>query len=134
MKLRNYAVAYIVSAIAIMLFVGSINIPKYIALEREGRIGVAAVLSTDCGNHTRITYGFTINGERIVSSSVSPSKCENIHVNDHLRVWYVPNNPRINALSDPDINLRMELFMTMAATILLPLILLLGILIKMPRK
>src|SRR5262245_61724800 len=87
---------YLVFAAAFGLTIGSLNLPKYYRLHRNGKETVGTVTSTDCAQHSLIRYSFDVDGQK--HGGQGTGDCPNLAPGAQLEVWYLPEDPSVNVL------------------------------------
>lgn len=114
--------AYLVLAAALWFGIGSISISRLRRLATEGVQAEAIVRSTSCEHHSTVSYTFEAGGELIGSKGLSPDSrpCDEIRVGDRVAVWFVPSEPTICTLREPNAALENERMSTGLGAIMMP--------------
>jgi len=126
----KYLLLYLALAIAIILFIGSINWMTYYRLSKQG-IGTRAVVTkTNCSNHMTFSYRFDFNGKSIYGSGGdgygNPS-CDTLKQGDPVLIYYLPSQPEINVPGDPKERLNNETISIAMAALIFPALLVFAI-------
>ena len=126
----KYLLLYLALAIAIVLFIGSINWMTYYRLSKQGIGTKAVVTKTNCSNHMTFSYRFDFNGQSIGGSGGdgygNPS-CDTLRQGDPVLVYYLSSQPEINVPGDPKKRLTNETISIAGAALTLPVLLVFAI-------
>lgn len=117
-------------AIAIVLFIGSINWMTYYRLSKQGIGTKAVVTKTNCSHHMTFSYRFDFNGQNIDGSGGdgygNPS-CDTLKEGDPVLVYYLSSQPEINVPGDPRERLNNETISIAMAALIFPALLVFAI-------
>ena len=121
---RGRLAAYVAIAIVAWLVLSNVGRgAAYGELARAGVPAIAVVLKPDCGNHANIVYRFEVNGRQFDardSASWSGRNCQSVKPGELVRVTYLPNDPTVNAVGDPNERLWNERISLMLASLIMP--------------
>jgi hypothetical protein len=119
----KYVLLYLALAIAIVLFIGSINWMTYYRLSKQGIGTKAVVTKTNCSNHMTFSYRFDFSGQSIDGSGGdgygNPS-CDTLKEGDPVLVYYLSSQPEINVPGDPKERLNNETISIAMPTLIIP--------------
>jgi hypothetical protein len=126
----KYLLLYLALAIAIVLFIGSINWMTYYRLSKQGIGTKAVVTKTNCSNHMTFSYRFDFNGQSIDGSGGdgygNPS-CDTLKQGDPVLIYYLSSQPEINVPGDPKERLNNETISIAMAALIFPALLVFAI-------
>jgi len=126
----KYLVLYLTLAIAIALFLGSINWMTYYQLSKNGIGTKAVVMKTNCSNHMTFSYRFDFNGQSIESfggDGYGNPSCDTLKPGDPVLIYYLPSQPEINVSGDPKERLNNETISIAMAALIFPALLVFAI-------
>ena len=126
----KYLVIYLVFAIAIALFLGSINWMTYYRLSKRGIGAEAMVTKTSCSNHMTFSYNFKLKGQSINGfggDGYGNPSCDTLKEGDPLLIYYLSSQPEINVPGDPMQRLKNETISIMMAALFFPALLVFAI-------
>jgi hypothetical protein len=103
---------------------GSLNLPRLRRLVAEGATTEAVITLPECENHSSVRYEFAADGRSVVARGLSPETipCRRIKVGDRFPVWYVPADPAVSTLREPQSALEKERASVCAAATVMPAI------------
>jgi hypothetical protein len=86
-------------ALVVLLLLGSLHLPEYFALARDGARTAGHVLTTRCDHHSRFSYAFDAGGRRFVgrgSDWTSGLHCSEMRPGDRVPVVYLASRPDVS--------------------------------------
>jgi hypothetical protein len=98
---------------------GSINIPKFQELNRNGISTSGTVVSTDCLNHNSVYYNYAVQGHTY-SGRTTLTRCLQLKIGDDLVVYYSSRFPSLNDARNPRDALFGEYMSVGMATLFVP--------------
>jgi hypothetical protein len=126
----KYLLLYLALAIAIALFLGSINWMTYYRLSKHG-IGIKAIVTkTSCSNHMTFSYYFELKGQSIDGfggDGYGNPSCDTLKEGDPVLIYYLSSQPEINVPGDPKKRLNNETISIMMAVLIFPALLVFAI-------
>jgi hypothetical protein len=96
---------------------------KYAQLARDGVPAEAVVVRPDCANHATFVYRFEVGGRDFESRDHSSSggrKCDSLRVGEIVGVFYLPTDPSVNMVGNPQNALRSERAFVLVASLVMP--------------
>ncbi len=88
-----------IPALFILLLLGSLHLPEYFALARDGSRTAGHVLTTRCDHHSRFSYTFDAGGRSFVgrgSDWTSGLHCSELRQGDRVPVVYLASRPDVS--------------------------------------
>jgi hypothetical protein len=87
-------------AAAILLGLGSINLPILFEIARNPVATEATVASTDCANHMTVYYRYNVNSNAFTGRA-GLSKCRSLEAGDKIPVYFSGRTPSASEARDP---------------------------------
>lgn len=80
---------------------GSLNLPRYSALAKNGVSTQGVVTETRCSVHNTVSYKFQVQGRDFHGSTNQLDRdCSMVRVGERLEVTFLPTDPSVNAGGD----------------------------------
>ena len=95
------------------------SLPSAIKLARENQIVTGQILGVYPQNHGTVTYIYMVNGRRFDASG-GPENLAVLHPDSPVRVYYIPSEPSLSILRDPQGELLHTIFGNLVFGIFLP--------------
>lgn len=102
---------YAALAAAIWFALGSLNMPRFRRMAVEAVPTNGRITATDCQNHGTVRYAFEADGREATGAGLSPDdgpRCEDCRPGDRVTVWYIPADPTVSSLCEPQASLANE--------------------------
>jgi hypothetical protein len=119
----RFLLAYVIAAVLIASALAYIGyLPKYYVLSRAGQKVEGAVVQPDCSNHNTFSYRFEANGRHFDGRGHGgiAKPCSSLVAGDSVQIYYLANDPKVNASGNPDALLRNEIIAVGLAATLVP--------------
>jgi hypothetical protein len=98
MKTVVVVVAWLCLAVLFLVFISSLNIPKFSWLYHHGKVTNGTVTRLRPEMHNSFGVRFEVNGQTFESGGTG---CEGRRVGEKTPVWYDPNHPELSMANDP---------------------------------
>ena len=92
------------------------DVSRYIRLVRTGTVVTATVTGADCSDHGSVYYSYAWSGVTYRSGDIDGRICDSARAGDRLDIWIVPDDPRVDATSEPRAGLLNDLIFIFLAT------------------
>lgn len=113
---------WVVLAIFIGLLTASVNVPRLVQLTAAGVSTQGTVVDRQPTNHNATIVNYEVNGTvyREGSTFVSAPNPQPPNVGDSEKVVYLPSDPTLMSIGDPNLQLSNDVGSVLAAAVLLP--------------
>jgi Protein of unknown function (DUF3592) len=121
----SYLVVWLLMAIFMGALLGS-NLPRYRTLTLDGVKTFGSVIAVEPQQHQAVRYTYLVNGETYTAvGGVGDGNppFESLSSGDSVLLYYVPSNPSLSELGEPDSRLKNELISVLIAILIFPTIL-----------
>ena len=128
---KRLLVVWCVAATAVGFGLGSINLPRAVALWRRGVAAEAVVTKIDPANHNTVSFAFEVEGRKYESAAQGGAGKGNqpltlLAPGSVIRVYYDPRNPSIARPGQPGATLVNESVAVALASLVFPTLITLG--------
>lgn len=120
----SYFSAYVVLACIVAAGIGSLNIPRFLALSGRAQHTNGVVVRQTCNEHATLVYRFRVSGREIEHQGSALGDCESIPPGSQVGVWFVEDQPDMSTLRAPQDELNNELISVALAAAIFPAFLL----------
>ena len=121
------AIAWIALAAILALLLGRINVPTYLRLIKHGARTTATIVQSDCNNHARAFYTFSVGSRAYSGSDVMwMFDCQPLHPGDGIPIYYDKTDPTASRAIEPQNGLVNDLIPIALACLMVPPLMIAG--------
>jgi len=127
-RVLAYALAWTALAVAFGLLAGSVNVPEFRLLAREGIETRGVVRALEPTNHQQVRYSYQANGityTGIGGGGYGNPPFEQLSPGDSVIVYYAARNPTTSVLGEPQERLNNEISGITVLVLLFPTVIVL---------
>jgi hypothetical protein len=129
-RLLSFLLIWFETGLASTAVLGRINMPRLVALTRNGESVTGTIVQLEPGNHRIVRYTYTVDGQVYEASTGylggGVPRFEQLQVGDVVPVTYLPEAPFKSVLGDPWPQLVNELVFLLMVALIFPPIAMLG--------
>lgn len=115
----DFTLSWLGIAAAIAIFLGSINLPKFVDIFWNAAQTTGEIKQIDSSQHNMVAYTFLVDGEEYSSQDHSDN-CSSLYSGDSIVVYFSKTSPRSSLLDKPISALFNELATIGLACLVLP--------------
>ncbi|HXM00138.1 MAG TPA: hypothetical protein VN932_09425 [Rhizomicrobium sp.] len=127
MRTRTIAVAWIALVAVFAIGLSFLNVPRLYRLVAHGGQTIGRVTQKICENHNGVDYEYVVQGKLYRDGDIMVVDCRDLHVGQHVSVFFDRMDPKNSSLGNPVAELENEAISILMVCLVFPPLIIFGV-------